>query len=578
VLLFLAAALTLATLALGRIDIDLAGARFRVTHTWRPMLLLAVVAAAWWRVRPPGTRSHACARVGFAALLAAWIATCLAFHVQACGGLDSAGYVGASALLASGKLAEDQPIARLLPFPEASQAAAPLGFVVGADGRSRVPRFPLGLPIVMAAFRVLGPDAVFWVSLVMALGTLALAYQLGRSDDEADEVSGLFAASVVAISPTFFNGAIQPMSDVAATFWIVAAVSLSLARSCRPIGAGLAAGMAVLTRPVLLPAALTIAGLLAWRCGHTLLPRLPRGTNAAVPVTSTAVPAGPSRASLVAGMSVLAVLLLAQAALNVHLYGSALSSGYGSPASLLNPARIAGNLATYAFWITRSHTPFFWIAWGAGLVVLAGRRWPAHFSLVAAAAIVPYLFYLTFDDWESTRFVLPALVLALIVGARGTDAALARYARGWRPIVLLAVVLALATASHQFLAHRNVFDLWRGESKYPRVGQWVRERTPQQAVVVSALHSGSIHHYAGRDIVRWDVIPERMLAPSVASLISNGHSVYLALDAPSEAGPFAERFRRDLTRVSMIPLDRIGPVFLYELACRMPIAECRAPE
>ena len=140
------------------------------------------------------------------------------------------------------------------------------------------------------------------------------------------------------------------------------------------------------------------------------------------------------------------------------------------------------------------------------------------------------------------------------------------------------MVLAFAAASHQFLAHRNVFDLWRGESKYPRVGQWVRERTPQQAVVVSALHSGSIRYYAGRDIVRWDVVPERMLAPSVASLISNGHAVYLALDAPSEAGPFAERFRSDLARVSMIPLDRIGPVFLYELACRVPIAECRAPE
>jgi hypothetical protein len=158
------------------------------------------------------------------------------------------------------------------------------------------------------------------------------------------------------------------------------------------------------------------------------------------------------------------------------------------------------------------------------------------------------------------------------------DVTLARYARRWRPLLLVAAALVCATASHQFLAHRFVFDLWRGESKYPRVGQWVRERTPPGAVIVSSLHSGSIRYYSGRDTVRWDIIPPRMLAPSVGSVTSHGHAMYVALDVPSEADPFAARFRDDLPLVSMIPLDRVGDVLLYEIACRGPDPGCRVPE
>jgi hypothetical protein len=430
----------------------------------------------------------------------------------------------------------------------------------------------------MAAFRALGPNGPFWVPFVMAVLTLVVAYRLGRADDESDTVTGMFAASLVAVSPTFFNGAIQPMSDVSATFWILAATRLSVGGPPRPIGTGLTAGMAVLTRPVLLPAALVIMGLLGWQCVRVGLVQSKRGTQPGPSAAVSTAAARPNPARLAAGVLVFAVLLLVQAGLNIVFYGSPVGSGYGSSADLLDPARVLENLVSYASWITRSHTVVFWIAWGAGLVVLRGRRWPGMFSLVAAAAIAPYLFYFTFDDWESTRFVLPGVALALIVAAAGVDVTLARHARRWRPLLLLAGVLVCATASHQFLARRFVFDLWRGESKYPRVGQWVRERTPPGAVIVSSLHSGSIHYYSGRDTVRWDMIPARMLAPSVGSLSSHGHAVYLALDRPSEAAPFETRFRDDLAAVSMVPLDRIGDVLIYELTCRISDPRCQLPK
>src|SRR5688572_18207132 len=70
--------------------------------------------------------------------------------VTACGGLDSAGYVGSARLLLSGHLMAYEPIARVLPFPDATAAAAPLGFVQAGQPYYISPRFPPGLPLVMA--------------------------------------------------------------------------------------------------------------------------------------------------------------------------------------------------------------------------------------------------------------------------------------------------------------------------------------------------------------------------------------------------------------------------------------------
>ena len=90
----------------------------------------------------------------------------------------------------------NQPLAELLPFAGAAKAAAPLGYVVAPDGRSRVPRFPLGLPLVMAIFRVFGGEGPFLVPLVCGLLTLLVVFLMAR--ESASTVTGLFAASLVA--------------------------------------------------------------------------------------------------------------------------------------------------------------------------------------------------------------------------------------------------------------------------------------------------------------------------------------------------------------------------------------------
>src|SRR6185436_3537417 len=129
------------------------------------------------------------------ALLALLLAIAVAYaqhHVRFAGGLDSYGYVSAASLLASGHVTEPQRLVTLLPFKDASAAAAPLGYVPGRDRRTNVPRFPLGLPLVMAVFRIFGASGPFYVPLLMSFGTMALACLMAR--EPGMPAAGIFAA------------------------------------------------------------------------------------------------------------------------------------------------------------------------------------------------------------------------------------------------------------------------------------------------------------------------------------------------------------------------------------------------
>jgi len=142
----------------------------------------------------------------------------------------------------------------------------PLGYIQSPDGTAIVPEFPLGLPLVMAVFRTLfGPNGVFFVTPVFGAGAVALAVVLLRraSGPVAALVGGIF----VAAHPVICAYAIQPMSDVVATFWLMLAAALILRERPYAVAAGLAAGLALVTRPPLGLAAL-------------LLPLLPQAQNA----------------------------------------------------------------------------------------------------------------------------------------------------------------------------------------------------------------------------------------------------------------------------------------------------------
>ncbi len=482
---------------------------------------------------------------GTLAILIAAAGIYLHHHIRVAGGLDSYGYLSAAHLLAAGRLSEPQPLATLLPFEHAMNAAAPLGNVPSANGDAAVPRFPLGLPIVMAMFTIFGATGPFFAPLVMGYAAIALAYLLGRraGPTSTSHTAGLLAATLLAVDPLFAASAIQPMSDVPATCWVLGAVwaVLNMRTAHRPmfwsVGGGICAGMALLTRPVLLPAVIVLV-LVAndWN-------RM--------------------RSTLALGATVAAFIAL-QLALNAALYGGFTASGYGSASHMfeLSISRLSANVRTFGQWLTYSHTAFFWILWPGALVVLRRHKQAWHMSAVAAAAAAPYGFYIVFDDWEASRFVLPSIAIVLILAASAVVTVLRTAGQAWQAAVVM-VALGCAAASHAFLEREGIYNLATQEMKYQLVGEWFKTNTSERAVVLAALHSGTIRLYGHRPTIRWDHIPERSLTPTLRKLVDAGYEPYLALDLPTEPPMFAARFSAEPVNTEQVARVRVVNIYKF---------------
>lgn len=540
--------------AIGGIDAELGLFRLRL-HGWtRPLALLmaaiAARAAGAWRANAQSAKAAAIGAIatrGILALLIATVGVYANYHVRVAGGLDSYGYVSTAHLVASGRLSDARPLAALLPFDNPMSAAAPLGQVPRADGRASVPRFPLGLPMVMALFTLLGPSGPFFVPLLMACAAMVFAYLLGRdagAHDAIGHVPGLFAAALLGVDPLLAAYAIQPMSDVPATAWLLASVWAGTSVT-RPLSGGLTAGicggMAILTRPALLPAVVVLV----------------------------LVTGGRTRTRLLIVSGTVAAFVVLQLGLNVALYGGLGASGYGSASHMfdLSLSRLIANASNFGKWLTYSHTALFWLLWPGAMVVL--RRQPSawHLSAVAAAAAIPYLFYLVFDDWESSRFLLPSIALILVLFARAVAClAAALHPRPTRlayPALLLAMAVVCAAASHRFLEREGIYRLYTLEEKYALVGEWFKTNTSERGVVLAGLHSGSIGLYGQRATIRWDQIPEQALAATLRALIEAGYEPYLALDLPSEPPLFEERFSRQPPHTEQVARVRVVNIYKF---------------
>jgi len=542
-----ALAAAIVTVVAGDIQFGVAGLVFRARSPWRALvvgvvalgsrLVLASAPTREAEDRHRGVAAVLC-RVTCLTVLAADLGLVLGRLVTACGGLDSAGYLGAARFLLAGRLTEFQPIARLLPFAGATAAAAPLGFVAAAQPFYIAPEFPLGLPLVMAAFRILfGPSGPFYVAPVLGAATVALASATVRRS--AGSTVALLAAVLVATNPIFLDMALQPMSDVPAAFWLVLAAFALWRPAPSGVAAGLAAGMAVLTRPPLLLACVALAATTRWRT---------RGQ----PILFAAITLG-----FVAG------LLLLQ----WHLYGSPLASGHGSAGQLFTLAALRENVVHHAKWLVVVHTPLILVAFASAF--FGDRRLAVGAGAVFLATAAPYLVYATrFDDWEILRFLLPGLVFVFMACACGVAVLVRGGAERVRTQLAVAcVALVVAAASLGFLARHHVFDLWRQESKYPLVGDWFAKNTPANAVAIAALHSGSLRYYSGRATLRMEGVPEGKLLETVDALQKAGYEPYLVLEQPDEIEAYQRRFHPDaIGSLKLYPRAEIRSVYIIRLA------------
>ncbi len=458
------------------------------------------------------------------------VATWFRFLLTTIGGADSYGYVSAGELIASGRLIDRAPIAEWLSAANRFAIASPLGWAPAADGSGIVPTYPLGLPLLMAAFRsVAGQGAVFFVSPVLALLTLVIVYRIAREWFDAEVA--LLAVAVVAWNPVFVAYAKQPMSDVPASALVMAALFLALRSGPESaFFAGVSAGAAVMTRPVLLVGA------------------------AIIPLASRRGRAPALRVLLAVAGMFLGVAM--QMAIQRKLFGSPFATGYGDTAALFSFAHYGPNVRIFL----QHGWEALGFVWLAALIVGFQRtpielRWPI--VSIAVGVITPYLFYLPFDHWETLRFILPALVPLSIIVAAGVVHVARLVPNASATAAVMAIFLVpLVGRSEGLLRESSAWEIASLESRYPLAGEWINVNTPATSVVLANQHSGSLRWYGKRQTLRWDFIAPEQLATTVRELESHGAATYVALEG-DEVAMFDQRFK-DV--IGQLQVDHVGSI------------------
>lgn len=463
------------------------------------------------------------------------------------GGADAYGYVSQADLWARGQLVVQQPFAREMTWPGAANTLSPLGYRpldASAPGADLVPVYSPGLPIVMAVFKLLaGSTAVFWV--VPLLGGLAVwaTYALGR--DLAGRVAGGSAAVLLAASPSFLFEVTSPTSDVPATAWWVSTLALVQSNGrWGALAAGVAASLAILTRPNLVVLAVLPGLFLLWCAWQE------RSSSAR------------DRVLLFAAGSIPGAL--AVAVINWHLYGSPLASGYPGFNEVFGWGNLWANFERYPRWLLETQTPIVFLAVAAPFLLRrpvtlnTTVRFPRPTAVMwcafIAAVLCSYLFYLPFDDWVFLRFLLPAyppLLVLAVATLIALSSPLERIAPRAPRLFVAVVVASVGWYTLNYALDRGVLILWQAEQRYVAAGQYIAARLPERAALLSMQHSGSARYYSGRLTVRYDFLPPTDLDAVIEEMRRLGYFPYLLLDDWEEP-VFRERFKG---QSALAPLD-----------------------
>jgi hypothetical protein len=420
-----------------------------------------------------------------------------------------------------------EPLALEAPWPHAAAAFAPVGHIASPTvPGAAVPVCPSGLSILMAPLvAAAGRDAAYLLMPAMA-GLLVLATAMAGARFGARV--GLASALLVAASPVVLYQAVQPMSDVtAAALWVLAAAMATGARRADARIAGLAAGLAIIVRPNLVPIGAVI--------GLFLLLRVERSWKERFAL------AGPYAAGSAAGC-------VAVALIQSTFYGSPLSSGYGSLAALFAFDHVGPNLQRFASWLWQTQSLVVLLALAAPVLL------PGHISALFlgmfAVNIALYAPYTVFDDWSFLRFLLPTVPLVLVLGVAVFDAVWRRLRLPAPAIALGVATVALSLFTLSEARDRLAFRLQQMEARFRTAGEWAGRELPANAIVIAGWHSGSVRFYGNRTTLMWDGIDPAWLDRALEFLRARGYQPYFVFESWEEP-----EFRRRFAGSAVAALD-----------------------
>jgi len=548
--------------------------RIRSHQAPAPLAMLAVAAVAAFAlggrravVADLGASWSAIDRVAAALAVAASIgALAIGIHwgTFTAGGSDSYCYVSQAALFANGRVRIEQPLARQVPWTHGAASLVPSGYVAAQDPAVIVPKCPPGLALLIAAaMRVGGANAAYYIVPILGAAAVFLTFLLGRQLGSA--AAGAVASVLLMASPIFVFQVVQPMSDVPATTWWLAAIVLGFRTTAvAAAGSGLMASMAILTRPNLAPIAILIGAFLIWNAEYGMRNR----SNARL----FRIPYSEFRI-VVLYLVALIPGAAATMAFNAAMHGSPWRSGYGNLDELFTAANAMPNLARYARWLLETETPIVLLAVAAPFVVwrdTALRRRVLLIMAFAGAVWGAYLWYQPFEEWWYVRFLLPALPAIVTLTAVTLVYTLRRLPLAFRTPTFVLGLALVAGSMLRVADARLAFDLHRLERRYAVTGEHVARRLPADAVVFAVHQSGSIRHYSGRTTIAWDALEPHAFDQAVRFLADTGRAPYLLLEIWEEPA-FRDRFAAGSLYAALDwpPQVLIGrDVRLYEFAAR----------
>jgi hypothetical protein len=337
------------------------------------------------------------------------------------------------------------------------------------------------------------------------------------------------------------------MSDVpVAAWWLLAILFAIRGTTWSVAAAGLAAAVAVLTRPNLV---ILVVPLLAFVVTH---PTRMRDRYRAAAVFTCAMLPG----------------VIGVGAINRYLYESAFNSGYGSFSTIYASEHFWPNLLNYAASLLGTQTPF--ICLGAAAPLLFHRRRDSEARSIAvlslafsAFVVASYLWYTPYSDWTYLRFLLPAFPLMLALAA----SVFVLVVPG-RPQWKVAAVTAMAATLAIWGAWvgRSAFHVRADEARYVAAGR-IGAGLPDNAVILSNQHSGSLRYYAGRITMRFEWLDPDMYVPALEYFDRLSRPVYVVLD-DWERDIFRSRYAAvsDLSWLDRPPLLLAGQrVYFYAI-------------
>jgi hypothetical protein len=333
--------------------------------------------------------------------------------------------------------------------------------------------------------------------------------------------------------------------------------------------AGLCCGLALLIRPNLLP-------LAAVSAVFVVADRSVTHVGAPIPNPKSLITRSAAFGLAAAPFGLLVLWL------NNELYGSPFRTGYGQLGHLFGLSALPINAGRYFGWLVETHTPFPLLAFAAPFVVARDKRGDIVLAigLIVATCFI-YFIYTPFDDWSFLRFLLPAIALMLVLASAVTVDAVFRLVRlkadttekgvtssvasGFSRTVIAAIITGIAIFCVRTADDRLAFNLKYLEQRYRSAGMIVRDRLPDNAVVLAVWDSGSVRFHGRKEALTWGGLDPAWLDRSLAWLNDHGRTPYILVESWEEPG-FRNRFgsHSDIGKLDWPPkyeIDRVVRIF-----------------